>query len=99
MQHLHMAIPGGWQAVAGPIWAHMLFSMPIPQSKPKKAKAAMASGAKQHTKKPDLDNLVKFVKDCANGILWRDDAQVYRLHATKVYAEEPKTEIYISWED
>lgn len=29
-----------------------------------------------HTQKPDLDNLIKFVKDCLNGIAWVDDCQV-----------------------
>ena len=34
-------------------------------------------------KKPDLDNLVKAVKDAANGILYVDDAQVWCCDASK----------------
>ena len=35
------------------------------------------------TKKPDFDNLVKAVKDAANGILYVDDAQVWCCDASK----------------
>ena len=34
------------------------------------------SAPQYHTKRPDLDNLVKFVKDSLNGIFWKDDSQV-----------------------
>jgi Holliday junction resolvase RusA-like endonuclease len=30
-----------------------------------------------HTTKPDLDNLVKGLKDAMTGIAWHDDTQVY----------------------
>ena len=36
-------------------------------------------------KKPDIDNLVKFVLDAANGVLFKDDSQVVRVLATKMY--------------
>lgn len=48
-----------------------------------------------HTKKPDLDNLVKFAKDCLNGVAWQDDSQVCELEAWKAYDEKPRTEIII----
>jgi len=44
----------------------------------------------------DLDNYVKFVKDCLNGIAYHDDAQVVDYGSVKKrYAEVPRTEIYI----
>ncbi len=55
----------------------------------------MSSGAIKHTKRPDLDNCVKFVKDCLNGIVWWDDSQVYEVHAKKIYDENPRTYIII----
>lgn len=32
--------------------------------------------AEIHTKKPDLDNVVKAVKDAGNSVIWQDDSQV-----------------------
>lgn len=39
------------------------------------------------TVKPDLDNLVKTVKDALNGVAWEDDAQVVYIDAHKFYAK------------
>jgi Holliday junction resolvase RusA-like endonuclease len=44
-----------------------------------------------HTKKPDLDNLVKAVKDSLKGILWYDDSQVYYTEAAKRYTDDKAT--------
>lgn len=74
------------------------FFMPIPASISKKKRMEYLGCAVPHTKKPDLDNLVKFVKDCANGVLWRDDSQVISLTASKAYHPNPATEITIEWD-
>ena len=50
-----------------------------------------------HTKKPDLDNLVKAVKDSLKGILWYDDSQVYATESEKRYSD--KARVYIIVED
>lgn len=47
-------------------------------------KKKLASLLRWHTKKPDLDNILKAVKDAAKGILWQDDSQVCSILATKV---------------
>lgn len=47
------------------------------------------------TVKPDIDNMVKLFCDAANGILWKDDAQVVRLMAKKVYGGSPSIEITV----
>ena len=39
-----------------------------------------------HDRKPDLDNLVKAVKDALKGVCWQDDSQVCILVASKNYA-------------
>lgn len=50
---------------------------------------------RSHTVKPDLDNIVKSIKDALNGVAWRDDSQVckdggsekvYGHHITESYA-------------
>lgn len=40
---------------------------------------------KNPTTKPDLDNLVKTVKDALNGVAWEDDSQVVGVMAWKTY--------------
>lgn len=39
------------------------------------------------TGKPDIDNCVKFVLDCLNGLAWQDDKQITILFAKKAYGE------------
>jgi Holliday junction resolvase RusA-like endonuclease len=45
--------------------------------------------------KPDLDNVVKTLKDSLSRLIWRDDSQVVSLHATKFYSDNPRVEIEI----
>ena len=46
-----------------------------------------------HTVKPDLDKLVRAILDaCTDGLVWRDDAQVVRLTATKKYVQDSGAE-------
>ena len=46
-------------------------------------------------KKPDLDNLEKFVLDCGNGILWPDDRFIVQLSSKKIYSKNPCTIINV----
>jgi len=48
-----------------------------------------------HTSKPDLDNMVKLVKDALTGVFWRDDSQIDALDARKCYGDMPRTEVFI----
>jgi len=41
-----------------------------------------------HTKRPDLDNIIKAVKDAAKGVLWLDDSQVCSLDAMKLTQQQ-----------
>ena len=45
--------------------------------------------------KPDIDNVLKFYLDCANTVLFCDDAQVVHCEAVKRYSIRPRTEIII----
>lgn len=71
------------------------FYMPIPDSNTLAQKNAKLWGFDQHTKKPDLSNMLKFYEDCANGILWPDDAMITRCMMFKQYDTNPRTEIII----
>lgn len=53
-----------------------------------------------HTNKPDVDNLVKAVKDALRGIMYNDDSQIYDLKAQKFYAhpEPPGVGVILQYE-
>lgn len=69
--------------------------MPIPKSS-KKKEAMMLNGEMLHTKRPDWDNLIKFVKDCCNTIVWHDDSQVAKGRCEKIYSHEPRTLFFVN---
>ncbi len=69
------------------------FVMPIPSSWSKKKKA----NPDPHTKKPDIDNCIKFCLDCLNGYLYVDDKQITSISATKEYGDFPVTIINVRW--
>lgn len=83
--------------VSEPISITLWFGMPIPKSTSKKRRELMLTEKICHTKKPDLDNLIKFYLDVMNNEIFLDDKQIYFLTAFKEYAENPRTEIYIKW--
>ncbi len=78
-----------------PLKATLIFSLPIPKSTSKKNRAAMLAHTIVPTKKPDIDNLIKFILDCANGVLFEDDKQIIQLVASKQYSESPSTILHI----
>lgn len=61
-----------------PLRATMTFYLPRPKSLPKKTE--------HHTKKPDLDNLIKSVIDGMQGVLFYSDSQIYMVNALKMYS-------------
>ena len=66
----------GRPVIAGPVALSVTALFPIPASWPKKRQAAARAGTEQHTKRPDLDNILKAIKDGLNGVAWKDDSQV-----------------------
>ncbi len=75
-----------------------IFHMPIPKGTSVKKRGQMCNGEVKHTKRPDCDNLLKFLKDCFNGVVWKDDSQVYKVIAEKRYSENPRTSVSLYWE-
>ena len=78
-----------------PLYLDLTFFMPIPKSTSKPKRREMLTGRISHMKKPDIDNLQKFVLDCLNEIVIRDDSQVVEIRARKVYSMKPGTLIRI----
>jgi Holliday junction resolvase RusA-like endonuclease len=45
-----------------------------------------------HTARPDTDNLVKWICDISQGILYKEDSIIAQIIATKLYDHTPRTE-------
>ena len=79
----------------GPLEAVLEMRIPIPVSWSKAHKAAALAGTELPTSKPDIDNVVKAILDACNGVVFRDDAQVVMLVATKAFSDEPGVRVVI----
>lgn len=81
----------------GAILLRVRVYLSIPSSKSKMFRAAALSEKIRPTIKPDLDNLLKHLKDCCKGIFWLDDKQVveYLPGTGKYYGEPARWEIEI----
>lgn len=70
---------------------------PIPKSLSKKKRAEAIAGQLRPTKKPDLDNLVKGIKDGMSKVIWNDDAQIVEMIVRKFYSENPRAVVKVEW--
>jgi Holliday junction resolvase RusA-like endonuclease len=77
--------------LTGALKMNIHFSLPRPQSLPKKVK--------HHVKRPDLSNFLKNIEDALRGIAYQDDSQICYLTCSKSYGEPPKVEIQIDQMD
>lgn len=83
--------------MAGPVVLEFIAAMPMPQSASRKKKIAMMRGALLPTKKPDLDNLAKQLKDAMTRLqFWQDDKQVVELRCRKIYSETGSWRVRVS---
>lgn len=81
------------EIVKGPINIDLTFYLPIATSLGVAKKSKL--DGKPCDKKPDIDNLVKFIFDALRGVLYTDDAQVVSGIFRKIYSITPRTEIVI----
>lgn len=83
------------EPLEGPLLLGVRVFLPIPRSWPKYRQEAARRGEIRPTVKPDLDNLIKHIKDVMNGCFWRDDKQVveYLPGTGKWYADRPRWEV------
>lgn len=73
----------------GPLHMDLVFYIELPHNRRKPYKHQFD----YHYYKPDLDNLIKFIADIANGILYTDDCIISSISAKKIYDYEPRTQI------
>lgn len=82
------------QGIAIELW--LKFLLPRPKGHFNNKGELRNSAPEYHTKKPDLDNLIKLLKDSLKGIVWHDDSQVFYTKAEKDYTiGEPMVEITV----
>jgi|TARA_Y100000310_G_scaffold29525_1_gene28043 Holliday junction resolvase RusA-like endonuclease len=74
-----------------PVAVTLAFYKSIRPSYTKKNKLLMQGDKYQHTKTPDVDNMVKFYLDC----LPFNDKVIYRIEAEKYYSPRPRVEITV----
>lgn len=94
VQHEAAAVYHG-APLDGALQMAVAFVMPRPKSKIRKRGP---NDSYPHTGKPDIDNLLKSLKDSLSGLLWRDDAQVAKVTALKRVAsgdEQPHCVVII----
>jgi len=83
------AIKARVPVMLGPVFVKLLIILPAPTSRP-----SVLTTQKQMDywlrpwRQPDLDKLSRSIADAMTGVVFNDDAQIVRLLAEKVYANE-----------
>jgi len=75
------ATEAGARLLEGPVGIVILAGFPMPKGDQRKR---TPQPMRWRPRKPDLDNVVKAVKDALNGIAYSDDGQVVEIRARKV---------------
>lgn len=89
------AAMGASKALEGALEAFIYVTFPVPPSYSKKRTEACLNDVEKHTKRPDLDNVVKAVIDGMDKIVFGNDSQITSIYATKVYGTVAKVEILV----
>ncbi len=88
------------QPIQGPVFLACKFYFQRPKAHygtGKNAAVLKSSSPRIHFKRPDLDNLLKLVKDAlTSGGFWLDDSQVAHINGNKYYSRRPRTEVFIN---
>jgi Holliday junction resolvase RusA-like endonuclease len=89
------AAMGASEVLDGALEAFIYVTFPVPASYSKKRTEACLNDVEKHTKRPDLDNVIKAVIDGMDKIVFKDDSQITSIHSTKVYGEVAKVEVMV----
>lgn len=81
------------KAFTDPLSLEVFFYMSFPHSMSPKKRDELA--LTPHFKRPDIDNLLKWVLDVGNGVIWEDDALIHHVVTLKAYDHEARTEIRV----
>jgi len=90
-----VAAMGGSKPLEGALEAFIYVTFAVPDSYSKKRTEACLNDSEKHTKRPDLDNVIKSVIDGMDKIVFLNDSQITSIHSTKVYGEIAKVEVLV----
>lgn len=77
---------------SGPLQLDVYFFMKYPDSA--RARKGRKAGD-YHIFTPDLSNLIKYVEDACNTVIFHDDCLISIINAKKIYDSQPRTEFEI----
>ena len=80
---------GNMPFYTGPLILRATFYLPLAKSMSRR-KAALYEDT-PHYQRPDTDNLIKMILDCAQSVLFHNDSAVAIIDARKVYSSNPRT--------
>jgi Holliday junction resolvase RusA-like endonuclease len=80
-----------------PISFDLIFVIKMPKSWSLKKRAKTLDTP--HAQTPDIDNLVKFIFDALNGVIYNDDSQIFKVEAVKMWGESGKTIMEIAYDN
>lgn len=92
---LGKAAMNGLAPLKTPVAVLVTVFFPIPASYSAKRREACLAGLEKHTKRPDLDNVVKAITDGMNGVVYEDDCQIVRIVAKKDYCHDAMVEVMV----
>lgn len=78
----------------GPLHLDVTFFMAPSKSVSLKRRNALQG--QYHIFKPDTDNLIKYIGDLCNGLIYHDDCSIAKITAKKVYDLNARTEFTIT---
>ena len=79
---------------AVPVEIEFVFGIKTPASLSNKKKISLEGTP--HSKKPDIDNLVKYYLDVLQPNVISDDAKVTKISSSKIYTQDPYVEVKIT---
>ena len=87
----------GLDPIEGAIELSLLAVFQIAKSWPKWKRLQAEAGLLPHTSRPDLDNIIKGIKDTCGAVCYRDDAAISNYGAcSKIYGLQPRLEIVVT---
>ena len=89
----HVASQWSDDPLEGAVTLDVVFYMQLPKSMSKKRRTAL--NGQPCLKAWDLDNGLKILQDACNGVIFKDDSQVYNITCKKIWDEDGRTEILI----